>query len=91
MRLTLLPQRIAPHNSCFGDADRIHPGLLVFRQGRLLSSLRVDIMAGSWFRALELCSIGCTFIGPMEGDLLLAIGDNSLLPSSFDGSFEEPW
>jgi hypothetical protein len=48
-------------------------------------------MAGSWFRALELCSIGCTLIGPMEGDLLFAIGDNSLLPSSFDGSFEEPW
>ena len=88
MRLTLLPQRIAPHNSCFRDADRIHPGLLVFRQGRLQ---RVDIMAGSWFRTPELCSIGCTLIDPIEGDLLLAIGDNSLLPSSFDGSFEEPW
>ena len=91
MRLTLLPQRIAPHNSCFRDADRIHPGLLVFRQGRLLFFADVDIMAGSWFRAVELCSIGCTLIGPIEGDLLLAIGDNSLLPSSFDGSFEKPW
>jgi hypothetical protein len=46
-------------------------------------------MVGSRFRAVELCSTGCTLIGPipMEGNLLLAIGDNSLLPSSFDGSF----
>ncbi len=42
-------------------------------------------MAGSWFGAVELCSTGCTLIGPMDGDLLLAIKDNSLLPSSFDG------
>jgi hypothetical protein len=34
--LSLLPQRIAPHNSCFRDADSFHPGLLTFQQGRLL-------------------------------------------------------
>jgi hypothetical protein len=46
-------------------------------------------MVGSWFRAVELCSTGCTLIGPIEGDLLLAIRDNSLLPSSFDGSLKD--
>jgi hypothetical protein len=50
-----------------------------------LSSPRVDIMVGSWFRAVKLCSIGCMLIGPIDGGLLLAIRDNSLLPSSFDG------
>jgi len=43
-------------------------------------------MVGSWFRAVELCSTGCRLIGPIDGDLLFAIGDNSLLPSSFDGT-----
>jgi hypothetical protein len=36
--------------------------------------------------AIELYSIGCTLIGPVDGDLHLGIKDNSLLPSSFNGS-----
>ena len=60
-----------------------------FGRGVFLSSPIVDTMVGSRFRAVELCSTGCTLIGPMEGNLLLAIGDNLLLPSSFDGSFED--
>ena len=31
LRLTLLPQGIAPHNSCVRGADCIHPCLLAFR------------------------------------------------------------
>jgi hypothetical protein len=41
-------------------------------------------MVGSWFRAVELCTTGCTLIGPIDGNLRFAIRDNSLLPSSFD-------
>lgn len=40
----------------------------------------------SWVGAVELCSIGCTLIGPVDGDVRLGIRDNSLLPSSFNGS-----
>jgi hypothetical protein len=35
--------------------------------------------------AIELCSMGCTLIGPVDGDLRSGIKDNSLLPSSFNG------
>ena len=47
-------------------------------------------MASNWIGAVELCSIGCTLIGPVDGDLRLGIRDNSLLPSSFNGSPEGP-
>ena len=53
-----------------------------------MSLPRIDIMVGSWFRAVKLCSVGCTLIGPIDGDLLLAIRDNSLLPTSFDGNMK---
>jgi hypothetical protein len=59
-----------------------------FGSGVFFSSPMVGAMAGSWFGAVELCSIGCTLIGPVDGDLLLAIRDNSLLASSFDGSLK---
>jgi hypothetical protein len=59
-----------------------------FGRGVFLSSPSVAIMVGSWFRAVELCSWGCTLIGPIDGDLLLAIRANSLRPSSFDGSLK---
>jgi hypothetical protein len=56
-----------------------------FGSGAFFSSPIVDAMAGSWFGAVELCATGCTLMGPIDGDLLLAIRDNSLRPSSFDG------
>ena len=52
----------------------------------LVSSRSVGTMASIWVGAVELCSIGCTLIGPVYGDLRLGIRDNSLLPSWFNGS-----
>jgi hypothetical protein len=34
---------------------------------------------------IEPCSIGCTFIGPVKGELRRGITDNSLLAGLFDG------
>jgi hypothetical protein len=50
----------------------------IFGRGVFLSSPIVGAVAGSWFGAVELCSTGCTLIGPMDGDLLFAIRNNSL-------------
>src|SRR5256885_16137842 len=51
----------------------------IFGRGVFFSSSpRVDILMGSRFRAVGLCSTGCMLIGPIVGDLLLAIWDNSL-------------
>jgi hypothetical protein len=55
-------------------------------KGVFIPSRSVGTVASSWIGAVELCSIGCTLMGPVDGDLRLGIRDNSLLPSWFNGS-----
>jgi len=74
--LSLLPQGIAPHNSCFRDADCFHPCLQFFRQGVFFFFGRSLMPWPAVGLARSSCARqACTLIGPMDGDLLLAIRD----------------
>jgi hypothetical protein len=59
-------------------------GVCFFDARVFVSVSAVGIMRNC-MAAIEPCSTGCTFMGPVGVDLFLAIIDNALLPSSFDG------
>jgi hypothetical protein len=59
-------------------------GVCFFDRRVFVSVSAVGIMRNC-VGAIEPCSTGCTVMGPVDVDLFLAIMDNALRPSSFDG------